>query len=55
LLEVKKIIRALSMEEARTIANKVLSLETEEEVKRYVGKIKETIPVIREIMGKYEE
>ncbi len=55
LLKVKKIIRALSMDEARIIANKVLSLETEEEVKKYVKKMKKKIPVIHEIMEKYEE
>ncbi len=55
LLEVKKIIRALSMEEASIIANEVLSIDTEDEVKKYIKKIKNKIPVIREVMKKYEE
>jgi phosphotransferase system enzyme I (PtsI) len=54
ILEVKKIIRALSMDEARIIADEVSGLRTNKEVKKYIKRIKERIPVIKEIMEKRE-
>ncbi|MDI6839463.1 MAG: phosphoenolpyruvate--protein phosphotransferase [bacterium] len=51
ILEIKKIIRALSIEEAKTIAREVMALETLEEVESFVKGIEEKVLVIKEVMS----
>jgi phosphotransferase system enzyme I (PtsI) len=49
-LEVKKVIREISKEEAKEIANKVVEMKSSTEVKEYLEKVKERIPVLKEVM-----
>lgn len=53
LLEIKKIIRSLSMDEAKSVANEVFELDNEESVKKYVDTIIERFPVIKEAIELY--
>ncbi len=54
LLEIKKIIRSLSKNETKVIAEEVSGINSEIEMKKYVNKIRSRFPVIEEIMSEYE-
>ncbi|MBI4722834.1 MAG: phosphoenolpyruvate--protein phosphotransferase [Candidatus Stahlbacteria bacterium] len=54
LLEIKKIIRSLSKNETKAIAEEVSGINSEIEMKKYVNKIRNRFPVIEEIMSEYE-
>ncbi|MCK4353566.1 phosphoenolpyruvate--protein phosphotransferase [candidate division WOR-3 bacterium] len=51
ILEIKKIVRALSMEEAKIIAKEVMLLETSEKVQNFIEKIRTKFPVIQKVMA----
>ncbi|MDD2889157.1 MAG: phosphoenolpyruvate--protein phosphotransferase [bacterium] len=50
LLEVKKIVRSLSMKEAKEIATKALEIETITEMETFINEVIIKIPAIREIL-----
>lgn len=52
ILEVKKIIRSLSLDEAKTIAREISALETSEAVQKALNKMKKKFPAIEEIISK---
>jgi len=55
ILETKKIIRSLSIDEAKQIAREVLSLESGREVEKFMhDKITKELPVIKEIIERRE-
>lgn len=48
LLEIKKIIRSLSMREAKSIADKVIEMDSEQLIKEYIENIKDRLPAIKQ-------
>jgi phosphotransferase system enzyme I (PtsI) len=49
-LEVKKIIRSLSMDEVKAMASEITALDDEEAVRKYVDHIRQRLPVVKKIM-----